>query len=130
MYNAGDRKDIRKAEKEAAKAEALRLAFLRNAMSTLEGRAWFLHLLSTCHLFADPFTGDALIEAYSKGERNIGLQIYADIVRECPNFFILMMQEETERERRANAEHSRSADSRRDVEGRDAFDSSDGDTLE
>ena len=48
---------------------------------------------SGCHIFADPFTGDALVEAYSKGERNVGLKVYNDIVSNCPNYFIEMMKE-------------------------------------
>ena len=34
-----------------------------------------------------------LWEAYSKGERNVGLKVYNDIVSNCPNYFIDMMKE-------------------------------------
>ena len=33
------------------------------------------------------------MEAYSKGERNVGLKVYNDIVSNCPNYFIEMMKE-------------------------------------
>lgn len=93
MYNASDRKDIRRAEKEAAAAESERLGYLKAAMTVPQGRQWFHDLLEACHLFSDPFTGDPLREAYSKGERNVGLLIYSDIVTHCPDDFVKMMKE-------------------------------------
>jgi hypothetical protein len=92
-YDASNRKDIRRAEKESRLAEVQRLDYLRAAMSVTQGRAWFHDLLEACHLFADPFTGDALLEAYSKGERNVGLRIFADLVAHCPDDYITMMKE-------------------------------------
>ena len=84
-YNASSRKDIRRAEKEAVIDETMRIDFLRAAMSTTQGRAFFHDFLEFCHLFADPFTGDALIEAYRKGERNVGLRTFADLLAHCPS---------------------------------------------
>lgn len=92
-YNAGERKDIRQAEKAAALAERNRVAFVVAAMSTEAGRTWFYQTLADCRCFNDPFTGDALFEAHSKGERNMGLRIYNDIVNNCPDYFVLMMKE-------------------------------------
>lgn len=92
-YDASSRKDIRAAEKLATHAESQRITFLCAAMDTIPGRAWFYNLLSSCHIFADPFTGIALAEAYSKGERNVGLGIYADIVQYCPDQFVQMIKE-------------------------------------
>ena len=93
MRNASERKDIRRYEKAAKLRETNRINFIVAAMSTPAGRVWFHDFLSTCHIFADPFTGDALVEAYSKGERNVGLKVYNDIVSNCPNYFIEMMKE-------------------------------------
>ncbi len=108
MRNASERKDIRRAEKFAAELERKRVEFITSAMSYPSGRAWFHDLLATCHIFADPFTGDALLEAYSKGERNVGLRIYLDIVTHCPDHFVQMMREaniqETLNDRRSTAD--------------------------
>lgn len=93
MRNASERKDIRRYEKAAKLRETNRINFIVAAMSTPAGRVWFHDFLSACHIFADPFTGDALVEAYSKGERNVGLKVYNDIVSNCPNYFIDMMKE-------------------------------------
>lgn len=91
--NASERKDIRRYEKAAKLEEQNRINFVVAAMSTSAGRTYFRNILASCHIFADPFTGDALLEAYSKGERNIGLMIYNDIVTNCPDYFVLMMKE-------------------------------------
>jgi hypothetical protein len=93
MYNAADRKDIRAAEKLAAEIERERDEFIVASMSVTQGRTYFHNLLSRCHLFNSSFAPDPHVTAFSEGERNIGLQIYADILRLSPNQFITMMQE-------------------------------------
>lgn len=137
MYDASNRKDIRRAEKEARQAEISRIDYLKYAMSVPIGRAWFHDFLEACHLFSDPFTGDPLREAYTKGERNVGLLIYSDIVAHCPDDFIKMMKEANARRierdirasRSAAAEHSGSPNDGRDAEGRELeFDYADVDT--
>ena len=128
-YDASNRKDIRRAEKDAKIDETVRIDFLRAAMSTLQGRAYFYDFLEFCHLFADPFTGDALIEAYRKGERNIGLRTFADLLAHCPDYYIQMIKEANDRRiardtRRSDfdsdpsSERSSLSDSGWDVEGR------------
>lgn len=96
-YDASNRKDIRRAEKDAKLDETLRIDFLRAAMSTSQGRAYFYSELEFCHLFADPFTGSALLEAYRKGERNVGLRTFADLLAHCPDYYIQMVKEANDR---------------------------------
>lgn len=114
MRNASERKDIRRAEKLAAEIERKRIEFVVAAMSSPQGRAWFHNLLADCHIFSDPFTGEALFEAYSKGERNVGLKLYLDIVTNCPDSFVQMMREasiqETLNDRRAESDSDRDPD--------------------
>jgi len=93
MRNAAEREDIRRAEKAAAEAERSRLEFVFAAMSTKQGRVYFHSLLASCSIFDGSFSGDALLEAFTKGQRNIGLMIYNDIVTHCPDYFVLMMKE-------------------------------------
>ena len=128
MYNASNRKDIREAEKAARQAELARITYLQAAMSTQQGRAWFYDLLEFCHLFNDPFTGQALHEAYLKGERNVGLRIFADIVAHCPDSYLQMMREANARRSErdtdtdtAAAERSGSEDDGWDSEGYTAY---------
>ena len=116
MYDASSRKDIRSAEKAAERLANDRIAFLRASLDTREGRAWFYHLLGDCHLFSDPFTGDALREAYLKGERNVGLRIFAEISEHCPDQYITMVKEENVRRHLASA---RQQSRRPNPDGRD-----------
>lgn len=119
MRNASQTKEIRRYEKAAKLREQNRINFVVAAMSTEAGRTYFRDLLGACHIFADPFSGDALREAYSKGERNIGLYIYNDIVTHCPDYFVLMMKE-------ANIEEQ--VNDRRNDDDRDT-DTDDGDAT-
>ena len=91
--NASERKAIRRAEKLAVVAERSRIEFVQAAMSTKQGRAWFHELLVRCAIFDGSFSGDALLEAFAKGQRNVGLMIYNDIVTNCPDAFVVMMKE-------------------------------------
>jgi hypothetical protein len=111
MINASNRKEIRRAEKASELAERNRVNFICAAMSTSAGRIWFHDLLSSCHIFADPFRGDALVEAYSKGERNVGLKIYHAIVTNCLDDFVLMMKEIKQLEQIDASRESAGADS-------------------
>lgn len=96
-YDATNRKDIRKAEKAEAELTRTRVEFLRAALSTKQGRTWFYHFLTDCHIFSDPFSGEPYREAYLKGERNVGLRIFAEISQYCPDQYITMIKEENER---------------------------------
>jgi hypothetical protein len=133
-YDASNRKDIRRAEKEARANELARVDYLKAAMSVPQGRHWFYDLLEACHLFADPFTGVALTEAYLKGERNVGLRIFADIITHCPDDYISMMKEANARRITAYvrdssaAEQSGSSNLGRDAEGSDLDDTDATDT--
>lgn len=98
MYNASDRKDIRRAEKAAKHVESSRVEFIRAALSTPQGRIWFHQLLSACHIFSTTFNGNALNAAFAEGERNVGLMVYGDIVTHCPDEFVRMMREAQARE--------------------------------
>ena len=136
-YNATNRKDIRNAEKDSLADETMRIDFLRAAMSTIQGRAFFHDFLEFCHLFADPFSGDALLEAYRKGERNVGLRTFADLLAHCPDYYIQMVKEANDRRIARDARNARpdplsdpsasersgESDSGWDLEGRpDAYD--------
>ncbi len=50
-YDASNRKDIRRAEKEARAQEVERINYLCAAMTTRQGRHWFHDLLWFCGFF-------------------------------------------------------------------------------
>lgn len=113
-FNASSRKDIRAAEKEAKLAETNNREVVTDLMSTTIGRAWVLAKLESCHMFNDPFSGDALLEAYRKGERNVGLVLLADLMLFCPDQYVLMMREANDRSTAAEYRRGQGADGRTD----------------
>jgi hypothetical protein len=92
MYDASNRKDIRRAEKAARANELARTEFVVAAMGTAQGRAWFYNLLESCHIFRCTFTGDAW-DNFREGERNIGLVVLADINAHCVDRYMQMIKE-------------------------------------
>jgi hypothetical protein len=103
-------------EKASAQAEAHNAEVITALMSHTGGRQWLYALLERCHLFHNPFSTDNAIMSFACGEMNIGQQYLADIVRYCPNEYILMMREASDRS--TASERAGSQNGRRDVEGR------------
>jgi hypothetical protein len=125
MYDASNRKDIRRAEKEAHQAEVRALDYLKAAMTIPAGRAWFFDLLEECHCFNEVPNWEPYQEMYYKGMRNVGLRVFAQITAHCPDDYILMMKEANARrierdirDNRTAAEQSGGEDAGWDAEGR------------
>lgn len=111
IYDASDRRHIRVAEKQAKVVDDQRGEIVRGIMSLIPGRAWMVDLLEACHVFSSSMATSALQMAFSEGERNIGLRLLNDVMRACPDEYVLMMRERNERDstnsaRRANAERA------------------------
>lgn len=97
MYDATNRKEIRRLEKLNAIAESNRVNFLCAAMSQPQGREWMHYLLEKCHLTRGERTFEPFKDYFMDGERNVGLQLFADIQTHCPDAYIKMMQEAHDR---------------------------------
>ena len=133
MYDASNRKDIRAAEKAARQDEVSRLDYLRAAMSTWQGRAWFCDLLEFCHCFVEIPSWNPHQDYFQAGQRNVGLRILADIHAHCPDEYLKMMRESNARDveraaadarSRAASERSSGQDPGWDAEGRSDIDDS------
>src|SRR6516225_2995791 len=107
----------RKLAKQAERLEATSALFLRTSMATVEGRAYFLRWLERCHIFQNPYTGDALSTSYACGEMSIGQQILGDIMAYCPDQYILMMREREDGRR--STSNDRRSGSQSNGDGRD-----------
>ena len=97
MYDASDRKHVRRAEKQSKVVEAQRHATLQTLMSTIEGRAWMHDLLFGCGVFSTPFTGDDPRTNFNCGVQSVGLRHFGEVVAVCPDYYLLMMREANER---------------------------------
>lgn len=93
-YNADDEKQVKKARKDAEFNDALRLDVIKNVMSAPAGRRWMYGLMEMCHCFHTSFIAGAPdATAFREGERNIGLQIIADVQSASPDLYLTMIQE-------------------------------------
>jgi hypothetical protein len=77
-------------------------------MGMPNGRAYIHELLLRCHVFSQPFAANALLTAFACGELNIGQSMLADIMRDCPDEYILMMREANGRDIAADTRLRRS----------------------
>ena len=118
-YNAGDRKHIRQQEKASKQAEASAGEVIRSLMSTITGRAWMYSRLESAHIFSASFSTDPNLTAFREGERNQGLMLLNDIMKHCPDQYVLMTREYNDRS--SASERSRGED----INGRDSEPSDD-----
>ena len=79
-YDAGDRTHVSERQKR------------RRLQSQREGRRFVWRLLKSCHLYESSFTGTSAT-FFREGERNVGLQVLADITRLCPELYARMAGE-------------------------------------
>jgi hypothetical protein len=97
-YNAAERRDVRRREKESRQREVQRREIITSIMSLAPSRAWICDILEVCHVFASSFSTDPGQMAFAEGERNVGLRLLGDIMLHCPDKYILMMQERNQKE--------------------------------
>ncbi len=68
----------------------------REVMSTPTGRRFVNHAVELCHIMKLSFSGNSQT-FFLEGERNIGIQLYADINRACPELWDEMRAEDRDR---------------------------------
>jgi hypothetical protein len=113
-YDAGNRKDVRAAEKQAKLAEQQRREIVTGIMSVAPGRSWMCDILESCHIFATSYNDIPGRMAFMEGQREVGIRLLTDIMGACPDQYVLMMRERNERNSAYDARRSR-----QDTNGRD-----------
>lgn len=114
-YDASNPRHVRKAEKQSRAFEASASLYLQHAMATVEGRAWFYALLGRCHIYHNPYSGDALNTAFTCGEMNIGQQILAEMMTSCPEQYLQMIREHSDGGRTSTSTSDRHSRDREDT---------------
>lgn len=100
-YNAGDPGQVKAAKKARKLQDMTEDELLGRTLDTYEGRAVVWKLLETCHVFATSHRAESTHQtAFLEGERNVGLQIWADVLRVRPKVYPVMSGEAAEREKR------------------------------
>ena len=121
IYDASDRKSVRRAEKASLLADRARQEVIVNLMSTTFGRAWLWDILTSCHVFGQTFSPDPLMTAFAEGRRAVGLALLADVMSACPDQYITAAREANVRhnsdDRTTDAQLTGSSDSGGGVEG-------------
>ena len=93
-YNADDPKQVKKARAKAELNDALTSSVIKEIMSTAAGRRWIYDWLDRCHIFGTTFiAGSPDSSAFAEGERNVGLQLLADVQKSASEFYMLMIKE-------------------------------------
>ncbi len=83
-YDAGDRIHVSERQKRRRLQNQREDDDLAWLMNQREGRRFMWRLLQSCHLYESSFTGTSAT-FFREGERNVGLQVLADITRICPD---------------------------------------------
>src|SRR5262245_46723246 len=97
-YDAGNRRDIREAQKRQRVAEQQRREVIAGIMSVAPGRSWMCDMLEGCHVYSTSFSDEGLRMAVMEGQREVGLRLLLDIMGSCPDHYITMMRERNERQ--------------------------------
>jgi hypothetical protein len=96
MANAGSRKDVEKAERQAKQDETTRKVVIQSLMSTKDGRRYLWLELADGGIFSQSFTtapGAFGIMCFSEGRRSSALRLFSDIQRWAPQQFVKAMIE-------------------------------------
>ena len=106
-YDAGNRRDVRAAEKTAKLVEQQRREIITGIMSVAPGRSWMCDILESCHIFATSYNDIGYRMAFMEGQREVGIRLLTDIMGACPDNYVLMMRERNERNSSYDARRSR-----------------------
>jgi hypothetical protein len=99
-----------------AASREMDLALISIMESTL-GRKWIWYQLSTLGVFHSPFGSDVYMSYFAGGEKNVGLRLFADLMRVCPNLYLIMAKEHENVERSSHPGTSANTDASTDSGG-------------
>lgn len=118
--NAADARQVSRKRDRAKADEAIAGVVVRALMSTVDGRRYIWLRLSSMHIFSSTFTTNALTSAFQEGERNVGLQLYAEVTRFAPQAVFQMMVENSavELKEQGNGRNTSEFDTSSESDGR------------
>jgi hypothetical protein len=91
-FNAGDEVQVAERKKTSAAEDARRKEGLRKIMGDPDSRLWVRELLGFCGVWRNSFTGNSTT-FFNEGQRNVGLKIHAELVRDHADALITMLKE-------------------------------------
>lgn len=90
--NAADEAQVKERGRQQKSKRQSELDDVYFILGTFQGRRFFWRYLSRCGIFETSFTGNNTT-FFKEGERNIGLQMLADLNQSNPNAYAVMMKE-------------------------------------
>ena len=96
MTDLGDPRSVSKRTKDLYRSSAARAEMYKAIMGLRQGRDFIAYYLERCHVNSPSFSVEALKMAFLEGERNIGLQILADVTSAAPELYAQMLREQGE----------------------------------
>lgn len=98
LYDAGDPEHVQREKRRLGRLAKARKDFIaQQLMGTRAGRAYVWELLTFCHVFRTSIVaGDPYGTHVQEGERNVGLKLLADVNRDAPEAYRLMVEEAKE----------------------------------
>ncbi len=114
--DAGDRRQVERAEKAAKSVRRQRDEALRWLMADLRGRRIVWSLLGKAGVFRSSMASSPELTAFNEGRRDIGLALLADVMRLCPENYALMQSEQAAAD---TAQHAKSPTTGEEDDGRD-----------
>jgi hypothetical protein len=97
-----DKPNVRRARRYEASKRKDELAFLGRFLAEPVGRRWFYDRFAACHIYSTSFSKTAMEMAFYEGERNVGLQLVAEVTAASPELYMLMLKEVEDERRTAD----------------------------
>lgn len=101
VKNAADAQQVKEAEGKEKRGRERELGDVAEVLSTVQGRRFMWRYLTVCGIFKTSYSSDANNTFYLEGQRNIGLQLIADVNEADPTAYVTMMQESNKESRNA-----------------------------
>lgn len=93
MYDASDRKQVRRAEKADAIAVRNRGAAVKRLMAASADREFVWNFLESLNVFSTPYADNPYQVYFMLGEQNAGKRLLSDIMQFCPDEYVTMTRE-------------------------------------
>jgi len=93
-YDPSDPEQVAEREKQLKIRALAQERFIREALATQGGRAFFRDLIAHCRVFSGGFPADAAAMGFELGQRNVGLKIWADLEKAAPAEMLTMLTEQ------------------------------------
>ena len=91
--NLADEASVSEREKTLQLRAAQDRRVVMELMSQPIGRNWMWSVLEGCHILSSSFSPEPTLTAFREGERNVGLQLWAQMQRHAPEYLAKMIAE-------------------------------------